>query len=85
MTKKLSPYCNNTYRRAKIQNVKCKPSAYQTKAFNPKTGEEQPLRICYWEISASDGSNKKFTNREDAEKAFEQLIEFEKRQTCIKL
>lgn len=85
MAKKLSPYCNKILRRAKIQNVKCKLSAYQTKAFDPLSGEEIPLRIFYYEVSASDGSYRKLTNKQDAIEAFEKLVEFEKRQTCIKL
>lgn len=79
--KNLSPYQTKYLRRAKIQNVKCKLSAYQTRAIDPLTGQEQPLIVFYYEVSASDGSYKKLTNKEDAEKAFEQLVEFEKRQT----
>lgn len=40
--------------------------------------------IYYYEVGASDGSYRKCTTIEEAEKRFAQLIEFEKRQTELK-
>lgn len=84
MSKKIiSPYQNKTLRRAKINNVKCKLTAYQTKAKDPATGYVQPHIVFYYEVSASDGSYHKLYNEQDAINAFENLVEFEKRQMCI--
>lgn len=43
-----------------------------------------PETVYYYEIGASDGSYRKCTTREDAERVFAQLVEFEKRQTEIR-
>lgn len=81
MAKKcLSPYQNKTYRRTKVNGVKCKLTAYQTRRFDPASGEEQPHIVFYWEVSASDGSYRKLLDEQAAIAAYEQLIEFEKRQ-----
>lgn len=41
-------------------------------------------RVYFYEVGANDGSYRKCTSREAAEKAFAQLIEFEKRQMQIR-
>ena len=41
-------------------------------------------KVYYYEVGANDGSYRKCTTREDAERAFAQLVEFEKRQTEIR-
>lgn len=38
--------------------------------------------LCY-RVRANDGTNRKYAKLEEAQKAFEQLIEFEKRQLTI--
>ena len=81
--KTLSPYMNKTINRTNIHGVKCKLSAYQTRAIDPRSGLQQPHVVFYYEVSASDGSYKKLLNEQDAIKAFEQLVEFEKRQMVI--
>lgn len=43
-----------------------------------------PETVYYYEIGASDRSYRKCTTREDAERRFAQLVEFEKRQTEIR-
>ena len=83
MAKKLSPYQNKTLRHTKVQNVKCRLSAYQTKAIDPTSGIQQPHAVLYYEVKASDGSYKKLYNEQDAIRAYENLIEFEKRQLSI--
>lgn len=40
--------------------------------------------VYFYEVGANDGSYRKCTSREAAEKAFAQLVEFEKRQTQIR-
>ena len=40
-------------------------------------------RVYYYEVGASDGSYRKCTTHEEAQKRFEELIAFEKRQTYI--
>lgn len=84
-TKILSPYMNKTLRQKKVWNIKCKLTAYQTRKTDPGSGQEQPLIVFYYEVKASDGSYKKFRpdQKADAELAFENLIEFEKRQMVI--
>ena len=68
--KTLSSYMNKTIKRTKIQGVKCKLSAYQTKTIDPGSGLQQPMMVFYYEVSASDGSYKKLLNEQDAIKAF---------------
>lgn len=41
-------------------------------------------KIYFYEVVANDGSYRKCTTKEDAEKRLAQLVEFEKRQTQIK-
>lgn len=41
-------------------------------------------KIYFYEVGANDGSYRKCTTRDDAEKRFAQLVEFEKRQMQIK-
>lgn len=41
-------------------------------------------KVYFYEVGANDGSYRKCTTREDAERRFSQLVEFEKRQTEIK-
>lgn len=81
--KNTSPYQNKTLRRTKVQNVKCRLSAYQTKAICPASGLERPHIVLYYEVKASDGSYKKLYNEQDAINAYENLIEFKKRQLSI--
>lgn len=83
MTEKtLSPYKIKTLRRAKIHNVKCKLTAcvHQT-----KEDITDPDKVLYYEVKGSDGSYHKLTNEYDAIAYFKQLVEFEKRQTVIRL
>ena len=40
--------------------------------------------VYYYEVGANDGSYRKCTTSEDTERAFAQLVEFEKRQTEIR-
>lgn len=53
------------------------PSCYGAERFSHET-------VYYYEVGASDGSYRKCVTREDADKRFAQLVEFEKRQTEIK-
>lgn len=78
----LSPYMNKTLRRAKVQNVKCKLTAYMHRF---KEGVTDPDKVFYYEVKGSDGSYKKLLTEQEAIAAFEQLVEFEKRQTVIKI
>lgn len=41
-------------------------------------------KVYFYEVGANDGSYRKCTTREDAERAFAQLVEFEERQTEIR-
>lgn len=83
MTKKiLSPYCMKTLRCAKIHNVKIKLTACVRRI---KEGVTDPDKVFYYEAKGSDGSYHKLTNEQDAIAAFNQLVEFEKRQTVIRL
>lgn len=77
--KSLSHYTLKTIKRAKINNVKCYLRAYQTKSVDPVSLEKRPLIVFYYEVTASDGSYRKLTNEQDALKAFEELVAFEKR------
>ena len=59
--------------------------------YNPKSGLANiygdiyyKSTVYYYEVGANDGSYRKCTTREDAERVFAQLVEFEKRQTEIK-
>ena len=83
MTEKtLSPYYMKTLRRAKIHNVKCKLTAC---VHRIKEGVTDPDKVFYYEVKGSDGSYHKLTNEQDAIAAFNQLVEFEKRQIVIRL
>lgn len=53
------------------------PASYGAEMYDPD-------RVYYYEVGANDGSYRKCTTREDAEKRFAQLVEFEKRQMQIK-
>ena len=53
------------------------PSAYGAERYESDM-------VYYYEVGANDGSYRKCTTREDAERRFAQLVEFEKRQTEIK-
>ena len=55
----------------------CVASYYVAERFSHDT-------VYYYEVGASDGSYRKCVTKEDALKRFEQLVEFEKRQTEIK-
>lgn len=53
--------------------------------FNDEHGEQySKSTIYFYEVGANDGSYRKCTTREEAERRFVQLVEFEKRQTQIK-
>ena len=80
-SKKISPYINKTLRRTKIQGVKCKLTACMRRF---KEGVTDPDKIFYYKVIASDGSYRKLTDEQSAITAYEQLIEFEKRQLTIK-
>ena len=55
----------------------CTPSSANAELFSHET-------VYYYEVGASDGSYRKLVTKEGALKLFEQLVEFEKRQTKIK-
>lgn len=88
-----NPFCTKTLKRSKIDNVKCWLKVYMRKDFACVINESNPNEFCYQEIGerkilyyivgASDGSNRKICDKQQAEKAYEQLIKFEKRQTKI--
>lgn len=52
-------------------------------AFYPNGEVYYKSTIYFYEVGANDGSYRKCTTREDAEKRFAQLVEFEKRQMQI--
>lgn len=52
--------------------------------FYPNGEEYRKSVVYYYEVGANDGSYHKCTTREDAERRFAQLVEFEKRQTEIR-
>lgn len=82
--KTFSPYCFHTIKRTKIQDVKIYLKCYQTKAKD-QYDREIPFRIFYYVVQASDGSYRKITDKEAALEAFAKLVDFEKRQTFLKL
>lgn len=55
----------------------CMPNSPSAEQFNSDT-------VYFYEVGANDGSYRKCMTREDADKRFAQLVEFEKRQTEIK-
>lgn len=52
-------------------------------AFYPNGEMYDKSTVYFYEVGANDGSYRKCTTREDAERRFAQLVEFEKRQTEI--
>lgn len=54
-----------------------KPSYYGAERYSHET-------VYYYEVGASDGSYRKCVTKEEALKRFEQLVDFEKRQTEIR-
>lgn len=84
MKKSLSPYTLKTIKRAKVNGVKCFLKAYQTKSVDPVSQQAQPFMVFYYEVSASDGSYHKTTNEQQAHELYGHLLEFQKRQLCIK-
>ncbi len=59
-----------------LQGLCCKQSDFGAEMYD-KT------RVYYYEVGASDGSYRKCITHEEAQKRFEELIAFEKRQTYI--
>lgn len=53
------------------------PSYYGAERYSHET-------VYYYEVGASDGSYRKCATKEEALKRFEQLVDFEKRQTEIR-
>ena len=70
-----------------VFGVKKEPAAYYTangyRCLFPNGGMYNPEEVYFYEVCANDGSYRKCTTREDAERRFAQLVEFEKRQTEI--
>lgn len=50
----------------------------------PQAEQYDPTKIYFYEVGANDGSYRKCATREDADKRFAQLVEFEKRQAEIR-
>lgn len=70
-------------------DVKINGQRYNNKGFcvthsNPSAEQYDPTKIYFYEVGANDGSYRKCATREDADKRFAQLVEFEKRQTEIR-
>lgn len=59
------------------KGLTCTASYYGAEKFSHET-------VYYYEVGATDGSYRKCSTAEEALKWFEQLVEFEKRQTEIK-
>ena len=55
----------------------CTPSYHGAERYSRET-------VYYYEVGATDGSYRKCVTKEEALKRFEQLVDFEKRQTQIK-
>ena len=53
-------------------------------SFSPDVPRYSEQTVYYYEVGASDGSYRKCLTRDEAERLFEVLIEFEKRQTEIR-
>lgn len=51
---------------------------------HPQAEQYDPTKIYFYEVGANDGSYRKCVTREDADKWFAKLVEFEKRQTEIR-
>lgn len=85
-TKKPSRFKTKTLKRAKINGVKCYLKEVRIKIFeNPRNIWSKVIdeHIAYWQVLASDGTNRKVLSREQADKVWQQLIEFEKKQLTI--
>ena len=89
-----SAYSTKILKRAKVGNVKIYLKAYQKKSLmrvpNARGlgfhwAEDKQRETLYYIVSATDGSLRKIYHEEQALVAFEQLINFEKRQTKIKI
>lgn len=84
--KKPSRFKTKILKRAKINGVKCRLQEVRIKFFrNPNNiwSEVTGERVAYWQVLASDGTNRKVLSREQADKIWQQLIEFEKKQLTI--
>lgn len=84
--KSKSPYYFRTIKRTKVNSVKIALRAYQTRKglIDEITKAEIPVNIFFYEVKSSDGGYKKVFDIQTAQTAFEQMIEFEKRQMIIK-
>lgn len=88
-----SPYVTRTIKRAVVNGVKIWLKAFQFRNLvriaaeneigyeTVETGERKTL---YFIVGGSDGSDRKIKDEKAAQMAFEQLKQFEQRQTSIK-
>lgn len=84
-------FVTRTVKRETVGKVKCYLKAVKPNPFDKyhrKRAEYDrdydAAQVYYYEVGANDGSYRKCTTRQDADKRFSQLIEFEKRQTEIR-
>ena len=82
--KKFNPYCMRTIKRTKVNGVRIYLKAYQTKPQD-LCGQPVPERIFFYQITSSDGGGVKCADKDNALLKYEQMIEFEKRQTMMQL
>lgn len=66
----------------KVNGVRVYLQAYQTKPKN-REAKPQDVTVFYYIVKASDGSNHKIMQYEEALFKYQQLIAFKKRQTSI--
>lgn len=59
------------------KGVHSTPTDHSAEMYNPET-------VYYYEVAANDGSYRKLSRKDDALVRFEQLVEFEKKQTEIR-
>lgn len=87
--KEYNPLKTQTVKRETVGKVKCylravKPNPISVSGVNMAALYPDDYKIVYYyEVGANDGSYRKCRTKEEAERAFAQLVEFEKRQTEI--
>lgn len=86
-----NPFRTVAIKTAKVGKVKCYLKAVKPNQFDKWHRERaeydrdyDAAQIYFYEVGANDGSYRKCATREDADKRFAQLVEFEKRQTEIR-
>lgn len=89
--KQYNPFTSRMIKRATVGRVKCYLRAVRPNPFDKYGNDQRKISwlhfdtslVYYYEIGANDGSYRKETDKDKALTVFNQLLEFEKRQTEI--